>query len=306
MALPPTVAADLLAAGVPLVADMPLARKTWWRVGGPADGWAEIGDAAVLSAALGICARAGVPVFPLGNASNLLIGDGGIRGLVVRLTEGLATVTADDADPPELTVGGGLRLVSLLGRAQREGWTGLEMLAGVPGTIGGAIRMNAGTRLGEIAAALRAVEVLGPDGTPATLPVAALAMSYRHAELPPGAIVVGARLATTGTDPDESAEKIAEHLEYRAQTQPVDVPTCGSTFRNPPGDSAGRLLEAAGLKGFRVGAAEVSPKHANFVVNLGGATAADIRAVIDEMIRRVRDHAGVTLVPEVHFVGEPV
>jgi UDP-N-acetylmuramate dehydrogenase len=301
MPLSAPLAADLRAAGVALVDDLPLARKTWWRVGGPADGWAEIGDPAVLSAALAACRAAGVPVFPMGNASNLLIADTGVRGLVVRLTEGLAGVAALPGDPPELEVGGGLRLVSLLGRAQKEGWTGLEMLAGVPGTIGGAVRTNAGTRLGELSDVLRSVTIL--DGTEKTLPASALAMGYRHAELPPGAIVVRARLATTGADPDESSEKIAEHLDYRARTQPVDVPTCGSTFRNPPGDSAGRLLEAAGLKGFRVGAAEVSPKHANFVVNLGGATAADIRAVIDEMMRRVREHAGVELVPEVFFVG---
>ncbi len=304
MALPPAVAADLRAAGVPLQDDLPLARKTWWRVGGPADGWAEVGEIGVLSRALAICDQARVPVFPMGNASNLLVGDGGVRGLVVRLTEGLSTAEPDSGDPPILRVGGGLRLVSLLARAQREGWTGLEMLAGVPGTVGGAVRMNAGTRLGEISDVLLGITVLLPDGRVAELPATALHLSYRHADVPDRAIVVAARLRTTGADPQESAEKVAEHLDYRARTQPVDVPTCGSTFRNPPGDSAGRLIEAAGLKGYRVGAAEVSAKHANFVVNLGGATATQIRAVIDEMIRRVALHAGVVLVPEVHFVGD--
>ncbi len=304
MPLENAVASALRAAGVALVDDFPLARKTWWRVGGPADGWAEIGDPDILAAAVAICHASSVAVFPMGNASNLLVADGGVRGLVVRLTGDLASVSASAADPPELTVGGGMRLVGLLARAQREGWTGLEMLAGVPGTIGGAVRMNAGTRVGELSDVLLGVSVLLPTGETQDLPASALAMAYRHAELPPGAIVLRARLSTTGADPDESAEKIAEHLDYRARTQPVDVPTCGSTFRNPLGDSAGRLIEAAGLKGFRVGAAEVSAKHANFVVNLGGATAADIRAVIDEMIRRVADHAGVTLVPEVHLCGE--
>jgi UDP-N-acetylenolpyruvoylglucosamine reductase len=164
MPLPEPLAADLRAAGVPLVDDLPLARKTWWRVGGPADGWAEIGDPATLSAAVALCRAAGVPVFPMGNASNLLIADAGIRGLVIRLTEGLAGVAALPGDPPELEVGGGLRLVSLLGRAQKEGWTGLEMLAGVPGTIGGAVRTNAGTRLGELSDALRSVTILEADG----------------------------------------------------------------------------------------------------------------------------------------------
>ncbi len=303
MPLADKYAAALRSAGVAFAEDVPLARKTWWRVGGPADAWAEIGALAELQAVQRVADDHGLPVFVMGNASNLLVSDRGIRGLVVRLTGDLAGVDAA-GDPPILALGGGVKLVSLLGRAQREGWTGLEALAGVPGTIGGAVRMNAGTRLGEVKDALVSVGVVRPGGEVDELPLAALEMSYRTCRLPERSIVWTASLRTTGADPAASRELVAEHLAYRARTQPVDVPTCGSTFRNPPGDSAGRLLEAAGLKGFRIGAVEVSPKHANFVVNLGGATADDLWRVIGEMRRRVRDASGIDLEVEVHRAGE--
>jgi UDP-N-acetylmuramate dehydrogenase len=295
--------AALRSAGVSFAEDVPLARKTWWRVGGPADAWAEVGDLAALQAIQRVRADEGIPVFTMGNASNLLVSDAGIRGLVIRLVDDLARVESS-GDPPILSLGGGVKLVSLLGRAQREGWTGLEPLAGVPGTIGGAVRMNAGTRLGEVKDCLVSVSVVSPGGEVEEIPLAELAMAYRTCRLPEGAIVWRAALQTTGADPAASREAIAEHLAYRARTQPIDVPTCGSTFRNPPGDSAGRLLEAAGLKGFRVGAVEVSPKHANFVVNLGGATARDLWAVIEEMRRRVLEQSGIALEVEVHRAGE--
>lgn len=302
MPLPNSVRAALSEAGVPVVEDAPLARKTWWRVGGPADGYAEIGRLDALRRVMRL-AGDGLPVFVLGNASNLLVSDRGIRGLVIRLVDELAGVAAD-GEPPVLTIGGGAKLVSLVGRAQREGWTGIEALAGVPGTLGGAIRMNAGTRIGEISAVVRDVRVVLPGGDVREIPREELGFAYRTSVLPDGAVVASARLQTTGADPEESRAKIKEHLDYRARTQPVDLPTCGSTFRNPPGDSAGRLIEAAGLKGMRIGGAEVSPKHANFVANMGGATAADIDAVIREIQRRVLEASGVELHPEVHRAGE--
>ncbi len=302
MPLPNSARAALSEAGVTVVDDAPLARKTWWRVGGPADGYADVGRLDALRRVMAL-AGDGLPVFVMGNASNLLVSDRGIRGLVIRLVDELAAVSAE-GEPPTLTVGGGAKLMTLVGRAGREGWTGLEALAGVPGTLGGAIRMNAGTRLGEISDVVRDVRVVLPGGDLRDLPRDELGFAYRTSVLPEGAVVASARLLTSGGDAAESREKVAEHLEYRARTQPVDLPTCGSTFRNPPGDSAGRLIEAAGLKGLRIGGAEVSPKHANFVANMGGATAADIDAVIREIQRRVWESAGIELHPEVHRAGE--
>ncbi len=303
MPLPEPVAAALSTAGVPFAVDVPLRKKTWWRTGGPADGFARVERLDQLVAVQRVAAEHDLPVFCLGNASNLLVSDRGIRGLVVRLKGELAAVEAS-GDPPRLRVGGGARLVSLVQRMQREGWTGLELFAGIPGTVGGAVRMNAGTALGETADALVDATLVLRGGEVRTVPASDLRMRYRHAELPAGAIAAFATLRTTGEDPETSRARIAHHLAYRARTQPVDVPTCGSTFRNPPGDTAGRLIEAAGLKGFALGGARVSPKHANFIENTGGATAAEIRALIEHVQATVATRFGVRLEREVHFAGE--
>ncbi len=302
MPLPKDVAAELRARRLEVREDEPLAKKTWWRVGGLADGYVEISDTAGLQALQQIASRRGVPVLVIGNASNLLVSDEGVRGVVVRL---VGELTGSLREPSGLLkVGGGLKLISLLRRAERQGWTGLEMLAGVPGTVGGAVRMNAGTRLGEVSDRLVDVGVVLRDGSLKVLTNEELRMSYRSSHLPEGSIVAWARLRLTDADPEESARLVAEHLDYRARTQPVDVPTCGSTFTNPPGDSAGRLIEAAGLKGHQLGRAQVSEKHANFIVNLGGATAYDIRRLIVHVQHEVWDAHGVELEPEVQFVGD--
>ncbi|MEM6929139.1 MAG: UDP-N-acetylmuramate dehydrogenase, partial [Myxococcota bacterium] len=294
-------AAALVAAGVAAKLDEPLVKKTWWRVGGPAEAYAEIASAEALATALRVTRAHGVPVFVLGNASNLLIGDGGIAGLVVRLTKELAGL--DAPEPGRLVLGGGLKMVSLLRVAQREGYAGLEMVAGVPGTLGGGVRMNAGTRLGELGERIVSVDVTRGDGRAETWGPTELDFDYRHCALPSDAIVTSVLVQLTDLDPEESRARIAEHLDYRARTQPTHVPTCGSTFRNPEGDSAGRLIEAAGLKGLAVGRARVSEKHANFLVNEGGATAADLRRLIETVQERVRDRFGVELRREVHYAG---
>ncbi len=293
---------DTLArAGLRVARDEPLAKKTWWRVGGPADLWVEAPDRASVARVTRAASEVDVPVFPLGNASNLLVSDKGIRGVVLRLTGELANA---ERAGDHLLIGGGARLVQLLKRAERERWTGLEMLAGIPGTMGGAVVMNAGTKLGEVKDGLVDVDVVLPDGEHGALGLADLRMRYRHAELPPGAIVTSARMRLTDEDPAVAFAHVAEHLAYRARTQPVDVPTCGSTFRNPEGDTAGRLIESCGLKGTRIGAAQVSEKHANFVVNTGGATATELRELIERMQAVVFERTGVRLQREVVLAGE--
>ncbi|MEZ4317662.1 MAG: UDP-N-acetylmuramate dehydrogenase [Myxococcota bacterium] len=301
MALPEPTLRALASAPIDVQIDAPLMKRTWWRAGGPADALVQADDLETLRTVRRIATETGCPLFVLGNASNLLVSDAGVRGLVVRLGGELAQV-----EPLEgaLRLGGGLKLVVLVGRMIKHGWTGLELFAGIPGTVGGAVRMNAGTSLGEVVDALIDVDLVLADGSLATLPAADLRMSYRTAWLPDHSIVAKARFRLTDADPDTSRALIEHHLERRKATQPIDQPSCGSTFRNPDGDHAGRLIEAAGLKGFSIGGAMVSPKHANFIVNTGGATAADIRRVIELVQRTVHEQLGVELVREVHFAGD--
>lgn len=302
MPLPTEVQRALAERGIAWRADEPLQKKTWWRVGGPADAYVEVSDLAALKAVLVASREADTPVFVLGNASNLLISDGGIRGIVIRL---VGEFTVSEEEPARLVrLGGGLKLTSLMKRAERAGWTGLELFAGIPGTVGGAVRMNAGTALGEVESRLFDLAVELPDGTTRKLTKPELKMSYRHCELPPGAIVTWARFELTSGDPEESRRHVEEHLAYRARTQPVDVPTCGSTFRNPPGEHAGRLIEQCGLKGRQIGGAVVSQKHANFLINTGTATATDLRRLIEDVQSTVEAKTGIRLEPEVHLAGD--
>jgi len=240
------------------------------------------------------------PVFVLGNGSNLLISDHGVRGLVIQLAGGLADASADGS---VLTVGAGLKLVVLLATARAAGWPGLECLAGIPGTVGGAVRMNAGTSLGEIQEILVDVQMALPDGRTVVSTAEELRMSYRTCHLPPGAVVLKARLRSEGDLPT-TLSRIKIHLDHRKRSQPLDLPSGGSTFRNPAGDWAGRLIEAAGLKGHRIGSAQVSERHANFIVNLGDAKAGHVRALIETVQRRVWESSGVRLQREVHYAGD--
>jgi UDP-N-acetylmuramate dehydrogenase len=238
----------------------------------------------------------------IGNGSNLLVADAGIRGIVVQLGGALAGCERVAED--EIILGAGLKLMVLQNRAFKEGWTGLECFAGIPGTVGGAVRMNAGSQLGEVVNNLNWIEVVTITGLVKRIPAADLGMSYRTSNLPKGAVVTAAGMRLTDEPADQHQLRVRLFLERRKVTQPLDLPSCGSTFRNPQGDHAGRLIEAAGLKGFQVGGAQVSTKHANFVVNLGGATAADIRSVIEAIQTEVLERFQVQLLREVHFVGD--
>jgi UDP-N-acetylmuramate dehydrogenase len=301
MPLPELIAA-LQRNEIPYDTNAPLARRTWWRVGGPADLVATVRSVEALSNVQQWCARFRVPITVLGNASNVLVSDRGVRGLVLLLDGDLADAVA--VGDGQVVLGAGLKLVVALTRAKRNGWTGLECFAGIPGTVGGAVRMNAGSSLGETSGPLVSVDLVLADGRVETWPKERLQLDYRTCVLPPGAIVARARFQTTDADPDASDELVRAFIERRKATQPLDQPSCGSTFRNPPGDAAGRLIEQAGLKGFTIGGAEVSPKHANFIMNTGGATATDIHQVIRHVQTTVEQRFGVKLKPEVHYLGE--
>ncbi len=299
MGLSSMVTSALGEAGLRFEADVPLGKRTYWRVGGPADALVFAGDLGELCAVQRIAAAHGVPLFPLGAASNLLVSDAGVRGIVVVLDRELADVALEQGD---IAAGAGTRLTVLLARAKKHGWTGLEWAAGIPGTVGGAVRMNAGSVLGECKDTLVDV-VVAVGGEARTLTPSDLNMSYRTTHLPDGAVVAIARFRPTGADAVASDARVTEFLAKRKATQPLDLPSCGSTFRNPPGDAAGRLIEASGLKGFAIGGAEVSTKHANFVVNVGGATATDIRRVIEHVEDTVFATHGVHLEREVIYAG---
>lgn len=298
MPVPAALIATLRRHGLEVVPDAPLARRTWWRVGGPADALVTVSSLDGLQILQAEAARADLPVTVLGKGSNVLIHDDGVEGLVVVLAGALADSSQHDDIGH---AGAGLANTVWLARLRKAGRAGLACLAGIPGTVGGAVAMNAGSTLGELSDVLVEVDVVTREGSVQTLPATALSMAYRHSELPEGAIVAAARVRLSD-DPQE-AERVQAFLARRKATQPLDKPSCGSTFTNPPGDAAGRLIDAAGLKGARIGGAAVSEKHANFLLNTGDATAADLSALIAHVQDQVARRHGVRLVPEVRRLG---
>ncbi len=253
-----------------------------------------------LAAVLRASRALGVPFLVLGGGSNLLVADRGVRGLVLRLPPGFG---AESAAPPLLVLSAGAPTSRLVARAEENGLVGCEFVAGIPGTLGGTVAMNAGTRAGEMKDIVRRVEIATADGS-GWVPGASLRFAYRAAELPCGGVVTRVEIELHTGDVEASRAVMRADVERRRATQPLDRPTFGSTFRTPPGDHAGRLIEAVGLKGHRVGTATWSTVHANFVVNLGGATARDVLDLVNLARARVKDAFGVLLEPEVRLAGE--
>lgn len=282
--------------------DVPMARFTSLRVGGPADALAEPADRAELARLLGVCAERRLPHLALGGGFNTLVLDGGIDGVVIRLSR-LRRL--------EERPGGTLRAEAAVSHNQltkfcvERGLAGLEFGAGIPGTVGGWVAMNAGVPEREVADAVRELEVMTPTGAAIRhLPRGQLRFRYRALRgLAPGSLVLSALLRVAIDDHARVRARVERMLARRSQTQPLNVPSCGSVFVNPPGDHAGRLLEAAGLKGRRVGGAEISPLHANFIANVGGACAGDVLELIEQAQAAVREASGVRLVPEVRVIG---
>jgi UDP-N-acetylmuramate dehydrogenase len=239
-----------------------------------------------------------IPTFVVGG-TNLLIRDGGIRGIVLSLAK-LKTIRQEPGEV--LYAEAGVGMPTLIGYAIRRSLAGLEWGAGIPGTVGGCVVMNAGTRLGEMKDSLKAVRMVDAEGRLVDIPAADISFSYRRAHLPPG-IVVGAWMQLQPGKHDVIERTVKEYLQYRKDTQPLTQPSAGCVFKNPPGDSAGRLVEAVGLKGSRVGDAQVSEKHANFMVNLGHARANDVLALIKKVRTAVKKRTGVALELELKVVG---
>ena len=296
-------------------ANVPLAGLTSFRVGGPADVFVEAEGPADVHVAVSAALRVGAPYHVIGWGTNLLVRDGGIRGLVVRIGPGMADLQWD-VGGRSVVAGAGARLRGLAQAAAELGLRGLEFAEGIPGGLGGAVVMNAGAYDGEIGPLVDWVEVLDLDVARLMqgdselrlirIPAAELGYGYRHSSLQgrPGAVVAARLVLPAVDDPGAIRERMDELAARRRERQPLEWPSAGSFFKRPPGGYAGTLIEGCGLKGYRVGGAEVSPKHANFVVNVGGATAADVVAVAEHVRRTVRDRYGVDLQPEVRIIGE--
>jgi UDP-N-acetylmuramate dehydrogenase len=284
--------------------DVPLGPLTTYRVGGPAALLVEARSEDDLSRAARAVGRSGVPVLVVGRGSNLLVADGGFPGLAVVVGEGLDGVDVEPA-AHRVRAGGGAFLPVVARRTAAAGLTGLEWAVGVPGSVGGAVRMNAGGHGSDVAANLesvRVVDLAGGDGVPEERAAADLDLAYRHSNLGPAQVVVEATFALAPGDRAECEARIAEIVRWRREHQPGGQ-NAGSVFTNPPGDSAGRLVDAAGLKGHRVGSATVSPKHANFIQADEGGRADDVMALIREIRQRVEEATGVRLEPELRLVG---
>src|SRR3984893_6434617 len=278
-----------------------LAEFTSFRIGGPADLFVTVENEAELMGAKSAAHRAGVPTFCLGHGTNLLVSDRGIRGLVIRLGEGFSRISIEDM---KVTAGAGVDFGELVETVVDRGFEGLEFGEGIPGTVGGGLVMNAGAFGGEIARVVTSVHGVTEAGTSLALTRDDVKFAYRRTELPAHFTITRVDFALVRGNRERLIARVAELRAKRASRQPRGVPNAGSIFKNPPGNFAGRLLEGAGLKGTRLGGAAFSDQHANFIVNLGGAQAAEVLALIDMARNKVKEQSGVLLEPEVRLVGD--
>ena len=292
-----------VALGCRVTENAPMAQATTFRIGGPADLLIDLPVAAV-GPILALCREENIPYLFIGNGSNLLVGDKGIRGAVLRLME------EEPVLQPELGEGvlyapAGMQLKKLCQFARDHSLSGLEFAFGIPGTVGGAVYMNAGAYGGEMADVVQLAHCITPEGATGFLPASELQFGYRHSALMEmGYIVTGVTLKLTPGDYDTIAATMKDLMGRRREKQPLEYPSAGSFFKRPEGYFAGKLIQDAGLKGFAVGDAQVSEKHAGFVINRGNATAADMVELCRRVQEKIMETDGVLLEPEVRFIGE--
>jgi len=284
---------------------LPLARHTSFRIGGPADAFAEPDTLEELQTLLVLLHAASVPVFLLGGGTNILVSDKGVRGVVVKLGEGFTYVRWQEAaEDATVHVGAANSLGRFVREAVRKGYRGIEFAEGIPGTVGGGLLMNAGAFGGELSAVVMAITGVHCDGRRERLAGETLGFAYRRTALPAQFVVAEVEFHLLRGQADAIAAVMSKAQQKRQKTQPHGYPNAGSIFKNPPGTYAGRLIESAGLKGHSHGRAQISEQHANFIVNTGGATAADVRVLMEQIQRTVWEKNNIWLEPEVRLVGE--
>ena len=279
-----------------------MSRHTTFKIGGPADYFLMPDKDTDVGRIVKICKESAIPYFILGNGSNLLVGDGGYRGAVIQIYKNMSAVTVEGT---EITVQAGALLSSVAAAAKNAALTGFEFAGGIPGTMGGAVVMNAGAYGGEMKDVLKEVTVMDEEGEIVTLPADKLELGYRTSIIKTaGYIVLEAKLQLKEGNPEVIRETMKDLTIRRTTKQPLEYPSAGSTFKRPEGYFAGKLIMDSGLAGYQVGGAQVSEKHCGFVINAGGATARDVRTLMDNVRDIVYKKYGVTLEPEVKFLGD--
>ena len=285
-----------------VLVDEPMKRHTTFRIGGPADFFLLPSTVDEVRGILEICREEELPYFILGNGSNLLVSDKGYRGVIIQLYRNFSNISVEGN---EICASSGALLSQIAAAARNASLTGFEFAGGIPGTLGGAVFMNAGAYGGELKDVLKEAVVMTEQGEILTLPVEKLDMGYRTSRIKKaGYLVLEARLVLEQGDMDKIIDITKDLTEKRVSKQPLEYPSAGSTFKRPEGYFAGKLIMDAGLRGYQVGDAQVSEKHCGFVINKGNATAADVLTLIDNVREKVQEQFGVTLEPEVKFLGE--
>lgn len=286
--------------------DEPMAKHTTFRIGGPAECYVIPDGAEQIRKTVALADEAGVPCHIIGNGSNLLVSDDGVPGIVIRMEENSweKTGTAEDGRDC-FRVSAGSLFSSFAKALCRDGYTGLEFATGIPGSIGGAVVMNAGAYGGEVKDVLVSADVLTKSGEILTVPASELDLSYRHSNIDDKCYTVLSAVfaVSKSEDPEAVSARVAELSEKRKEKQPLEYPSAGSTFKRPEGYFAGKLIDDCGLRGYRVGDAQVSEKHCGFVINRGNATAEDVMQLISAVQRKVMEQFGIMLEPEVRFLG---
>ena len=285
-----------------MIFDEPMSKHTTFRIGGPADVFAMPETYEQIGEILKLCKAEGLPFFVLGNGSNLLVSDKGYRGVIIQMDRNMQEICLEGNT---IRACAGALLSSIAVAARNASLTGFEFAGGIPGTLGGACVMNAGAYGGEMKDVLKEVMVMTRDGEVLTLPAEKLEMGYRTSIIKKmGYLVLEAVISLEKGDEEAIRDRMKELSDLRTQKQPLDLPSAGSTFKRPEGYFAGKLIMDSGLRGCRIGGAQVSEKHCGFVVNADGATAGDVRALMDHVIQVVKEKHGVTLEPEVKFLGD--
>jgi len=293
---------EIMGEGVQL--DRAMSEHTTLRIGGKADAVCFVQELGELQQLLSYLSKENIPYLVVGRGSNLLVRDGGFKGVVIIMRDKLATIEQRGENDEIVVAGGGLALSDLLKYSSQKGLGGLEFLAGIPGTVGGAVTMNAGAFGKDMGSVVQKIELVNPQGEVISRHRSELAFSYRASSIQEGTVLLKASLQCARETPAIVSRRVADYLTRRKATQPLEYPSAGSVFRNPPDDYAGRLIEETGLKGKKIGGAMISPKHANYIVNTGGARADDVMALMKMAKEKVRAETGIELEPEIKVVGD--